>query len=246
MESTLRDVRDHGRRTRSQENCATVAESAHNSRAGPQKSAIPGNDGAVRGIGRMPNMGARWGVAVAVLASFAAASAWFGYSSSGARVAKDYEDCAEEAKTNSTSNVEYTRSVTLCSERFAGRRKPGGGYSYFDFMQNRSFDIAGPNPTESERKKIDRTYMDFLGAQRREMLLSDLAKAQANEEQAALGRNRQDAEGPLALAPKIPLPVKRPPVERLKSSCEDGSLSCSWAKLSAAVKNAFASSGANR
>lgn len=193
-----------------------------------------------------PNMGARWGVAIAVLALFAAAAAWFGHGSSGSRVAKDYEDCASEAKANSTSNVEYTRSVTLCSERFAGRRKPGGGYSYFDFMQNRSFDIAGPNPTEGERKKIDRSYMDFLGAQRREMLLSDLAKAQASAEQAALGRSRQDAEAPLALAPKIPLPVRRPPVERSKSSCDDGSLSCSWAKLSAVVKNAFASSGATR
>ena len=161
------------------------------------------------------------------------------------RVAKDYEDCAAEAQANSSSNIEYSRSITLCSERFAGRRKAGGGYRYFDFMQNRSFDIAGPNPTEGERKQIDRSYMNFLGAQRREMLLSDLAKAQANEEQAAFGRGRQDAEAPLALTPKIPLPVKRPVVERSKS-CEDGSLTCSWAKLSAAVKNAFASTGANR
>jgi hypothetical protein len=135
--------------------------------------------------------------------------------------------------------------ITLCSERFAGRRKAGGGYRYFDFMQNRSFDIAGPNPTEGERKHIDRTYMNFLGAQRREMLLSELAKAQANEEQAAFGRSRQDTETPLALAPKIPLPVKRPLVEHSKP-CEAGSLSCSWARLSAAVKNAFASTPANR
>ena len=45
--------------------------------------------------------------------------------------------------------------------------------------------------------------------------------------------------------PKIPLPVKRPAIERA-AACEDGSLSCSWAKLTAAVKNAFASTKANR
>jgi hypothetical protein len=192
-----------------------------------------------------PNKSARWSAAIAVLGLLAAASAWIGYVGSELRVAKDYEDCAEEAQANSSSNIEHTRLLLQCSERFAGRRKAGGGYSYFDFMQNRSFDIAGPNPTEGERKQIDRSYMSFLGAQRREMLLSDLAKAQANEEQAAFGRGRQDAEAPLALAPKIPLPIKRPVVERPKS-CEDGSLSCGWAKLSAAVKNAFASAGANR
>jgi hypothetical protein len=69
----------------------------------------------------------------------------------------------------------------------------------------------------------------------------DLAKAQANQEQATLNRVRP----PLILTPKIPLPIKRPAIERSRS-CEDGSLSCSWAKLSAAVRNAFASSSANR
>jgi hypothetical protein len=192
-----------------------------------------------------PGKSAGWGAAIAALVLLAAASAWLGYGGSALHVAKDYEDCAEEAQANASSKAEYTRSITLCSERFAGRRKAGGGYRYFDFMQNRSFDIAGPNPTEGERKHIDRSYMDFLGAQRREMILSELAKAQANAEQAALGRGRQDADAPLALTPKIPLPVKRPLVERSKS-CEAGSLSCSWAKLSAAVKNAFASEGANR
>jgi hypothetical protein len=82
--------------------------------------------------------------------------------------------------------------------------------------------------------------MEFLGAQRREILLSDLVKAQANLEQAGLDRAQQGVGQPLALTPKIPLPVKRPPLERTKV-CEDGSLSCSWAKLSAAMRSAFAS-----
>lgn len=191
-----------------------------------------------------PRNVAGWGMAAAVLALLLAATTmWFGFGGSEPHVAMDYEDCAANAQANASSNIEYNKSITRCSERFAGRRKTGGGYTYFDFMQNKSFDIAGPNPTESERKKIDRSYMEFLGAQRREMFLSELVKAQANQEQADLRRGRQDAGTPLDLAPRIPLPAKRPLVERSKP-CGDGSLSCSWAKLTAAVKNAFASSAA--
>jgi hypothetical protein len=183
--------------------------------------------------------GAVWALAAASLVLLAGASAWIGYGVSGPHIAKDYENCAEEAQVTAASGAESSKLIIRCGERFAGRRKVGGGYTYFDFMQNRSFDIAGPNPNEDERKQIDHSYMEFLGSQGREMLLSDLAKAQANQEQATLQRGRQDIGAPLVLAPKIPLPAKRPAVERSKT-CEDGSLSCSWAKVSAAVRNAFA------
>lgn len=183
--------------------------------------------------------GARWVVpAIACLALLAGASAWIG--SSAPQLAKDYEDCAEQAQANAASSGEYSRLIARCGERFAGRRKIGGGYVYFDFMQNRSFDIAGPNPTEDERKQIDRSYMKFLDVQRREILLSDLARAQANLEQAGIDRAQQFPGPPLALTPRVPLPQKRPVIERAKA-CEDGSLSCSWTKLSAAVRSAFAS-----
>ena len=188
-----------------------------------------------------PGDAARWGIAIAIAVSLAAAGVvWLGHRNLEPPFAMDYEDCAEEAQAYSSSSLEYSQRITHCGTRFAGRRKAGGGYTYFDFLQNRTFDIAGPNPTEQERKKIDWSYMEFLGAQRREMLLSNLARAQANGEE-ALKRGRQDAESPLALPPKIPLPVKRPPVERARS-CEGGSLSCSWARVTAAVRNAFASS----
>jgi hypothetical protein len=182
-----------------------------------------------------------WGTAAAVFALLAVPAMWFGYGGSEPHVAKDYEECAENARTNVSSNIEYTNLITRCNERFEGRRKAGGRYSYFDFMQDRTFDIAGPNPTEEERKRIDNSYMEFLGTQRREMFLSDLAKAQANTEQTALERGRKNAGAPLDLTPRIPLPAKRPLIERAKS-CGEGSLSCSWAKLTAAVKDAFASS----
>src|SRR6185437_3256641 len=182
-----------------------------------------------------------WALAIASLALLAGVYAWIGYGSSGPIIAMDYEQCADEARTNASSNTEYTKLVTHCGERFAGRRKSGGGYTYFDFMQNKTFDIAGPNPTESERRQIDHSYMEFLGATRRETILSELMKAQANLEQAAIDRSRQNAGPPLALTPKIPVPAKRPVVDRSKP-CEDGSLSCGWTRLSAAVRGAFASS----
>ena len=203
------------------------------------------NDESASGICQMYRLGkaAGWWVALATLPVLAAVSTWIG--GSAPHPAKDYEDCADEARINAVSSTEYSQLMTHCGERFAGRRKAGGGYSYFDFMQNRNFDIAGPNPTDDERKRIDHSYMEFLGAQRRDMLLSNLAKAQANQEQAGLDRVHQSGGPPLAPAPKIPLPVKRPPIERART-CEDGSLSCSWAKLSAAVRSAFASTIAKR
>ena len=188
-----------------------------------------------------PGRGVGWGRSIAALALLAVAAVWLGYRESESRITKDFEECADEAQANAPSKVEYSRMITRCGERFAGRRKADGGYTYFDFMQNRIFEIAGPNPTDDERKQIDRAYMEFLGAQQQEMISSNLAKAQADQEQAALERDRRGVGAPLDLAPKIPLPVKRPLVERSKA-CEDESLACSWAKLSAAVKDAFASS----
>jgi hypothetical protein len=184
--------------------------------------------------------GTVWGLAIVAMAGglLAAAMVLVDYRNSETDPAKDYEECAEEAKAKSSLSIEYNKLITRCGERFAGRRKPGGGYTYFDFMQNRTFNIAGPNPTENERKEIDRAYIEFLGRKGRDLFVSDLTKALADQEQAGFARK---GVGPsLALPPKIPLPAKRPPIERSKG-CDDGSLSCSWARLSAAVRSALAS-----
>src|SRR5215475_3598110 len=113
--------------------------------------------------------GARWGIAIALAVLLGLATVWLGYRGLGQHVVSDYEDCATESQANSSSSLEYSKQLMHCGARFAGRRKAGGGYTYFDFMQNRTFEIAGPNPTEDERKKIDRSYMEFLSSQRREM-----------------------------------------------------------------------------
>jgi hypothetical protein len=134
--------------------------------------------------------------------------------------------------------------MTGCSARFAGRRKADGGYTYYDFMQGRSFDIAGPNPTAEERKQIDREYIAFLDAQRQEAVSAELAKKQDERLRADLETARQPAGPPLVLTPKnAPAPAAKRPVDRSKSTrCDDDSLACGWSKLSAAVRNAFASS----
>jgi hypothetical protein len=181
----------------------------------------------------------RWLVAFVVLASLALASWWLDSGGTSPQSARDFEECVEQVQTDAmTSSTDERGRLTMdCNARFAGRRKPGGGYTYYDFMQNRNFDIAGPNPTAEERKQIDGEYMNFLDAQRREEMSAELARRQNEQLQANIESARQPVGPPMIL-----LPRKRP-IDRSKPArCEDASLSCSWAKFSAVVKNAFASS----
>jgi hypothetical protein len=185
-------------------------------------------------------------LAAIALGLLAAVVLWLGIGGSSFQAARDFEECAEQALAKPPPSAERGNSLADCNARFAGRRKAGGGYTYYDFMQDRKFDIAGPNPTAEERKQIDRAYMSFLDAQQREAVSAELAKRNNERLRASLESARQQAAPPIALKSTSsfspPLPVKRP-VDRLKSpACEDGSLACSWAKLSAVVKNAFASS----
>ena len=88
--------------------------------------------------------------------------------------ARDIEECVEALGASPSFNQSSLPlsnergGAADCNARFAGRRKPGGGYTYYDFMQGRNFDIAGPNPTVEERNWIDREYIDFLDVQRRQ------------------------------------------------------------------------------
>ena len=106
----------------------------------------------------------------------------------------DFEDCADTAEKSATKEARKA-ALSECNAKFAGRRKPGGGYSYFDFMQNRNFDIAGPNPTAEERELIDGAYMGFLDAQAREAVVSaQLARRQNEQLRADLESARQPVE----------------------------------------------------
>jgi hypothetical protein len=194
---------------------------------------------------RFPSGGAKKRLVTSIaLALLALVVWWLGFRGSPSQLARDFEECVEQVQANPPSNDERGALMTDCNARFAGRRKAGGGYTYYDFMQDRNFDTAGPNPTAEERKRIDHEYMAFLDAQRREAISAELAKRQNEQLQADLESARPPVGPPMVLTPtNPPSSAAKRPVDRSKSTCcEDGSLTCSWAKFSAVVKNAFASS----
>jgi hypothetical protein len=172
-----------------------------------------------------------------------ASSLGFYLRGSAPEVARDFEECVEAIHAGVYQAVQ-DNSMMDCNARFAGRRKSGGGYSYYDFMQDRTFDIAGANPTPEERNRIDREYIGFLDSQRRENVLAELAKRKDEQLRADLERAHQPVGRPLILTPKSPpSQAAKAATDRVKSKrCEDHPLACGWSKLSAAVKDAFASS----
>jgi hypothetical protein len=149
------------------------------------------------------------------------------------RTPVDFEECADKAEKAATRE-EKTAQLTECNAKFAGRRKPGGGYSYFDFMQNRSFDIAGPNPTPEEQKKIDEQYTAFLDRERRSRIAAAFTAKQQLLQQASLTNE------------KVPLPVEAPNRPQAASeirphpkagNCARHSFSCDWPRLSESWKD---------
>jgi hypothetical protein len=118
----------------------------------------------------------------------------------------DFEECADLAEKSATKE-EKTAALASCNAKFAGRRKPGGGYTYYDFMQDRSFDIAGPNPTPEEQKYIDQQYTLYLERQRHDNVTAALmAQPQAPQPVALRG----EIEKAPVLVEKVPLPMQRP------------------------------------
>src|ERR1700681_1296956 len=114
-----------------------------------------------------------------VLTSPRAHAGWW-----GTRAPVDYEECADAAEKAATREAKAAALIE-CNAKFAGRRKPGGGYTYFDFMQNRTFDIAGPNPTPEEQKRIDEQYTHFLDQEGQNRVAAE-AKLKAKAEQQLL------------------------------------------------------------
>ena len=154
----------------------------------------------------------------------------------------DYEDCAGLAKKLATKR-EKTKALGACSAKFAGRRKPGGGYTYYDFMQDRSFDIAGPNPTPQEQKYIDEQYTLYLESQQRKRIVAAFtARQQEQERKASLGSEMEN----------VPLPQARPTRRQVVPgrtafggiqrrlggrACTRHSFSCEWPRLSETIRN---------
>jgi hypothetical protein len=103
-------------------------------------------------------------VAVAVILTLASAPAhadWWSWLFGP----KDYEDCAESAARDAKSKEALNVLLFSCNSKFPGRRKPIGGYTFFDSRQNRYFDIAGPNPTSAELAIMEGQYTDYVAIQ---------------------------------------------------------------------------------
>jgi hypothetical protein len=193
-------------------------------------------------------------VTVAVIGCSVGAVTWFGVQSWPQLSPQDFEQCSDQAEKTSSSKDERMTLVAECGKQFAGRRKTGGGgYTYYDFLQNRHFDIAGPNPTPNELRYFDEQYALYLDTQRQEAVAAALAEKQNRTTQPDSQNNRA-AESisprglPVVIAPtNVPLPKPRSSVVQSDDVCEDASLSCNWTKFSAGIKKFFESNAkANR
>ncbi|QQO18489.1 hypothetical protein JJB98_00410 [Bradyrhizobium diazoefficiens] len=156
------------------------------------------------------------------------------------RAPVDFEECADAAEKAATK-AEKTSALGDCNAKFAGRRKPGGGYSYYDFLQDRTFDIAGPNPTPEEQKKIDEAYTAYLANQRRSNEAAEAAMRLQRERQEQQARRLQQV-ALRAEIERVPVPVERPKVQqnvgqRRGAPCTKGSFSCEWPRLSESLND---------
>jgi hypothetical protein len=163
------------------------------------------------------------------------------------RAPADFEECADAAEKAATKEAKASQ-LAGCNAKFAGRRKPGGGYTYFDFMQNRSFDIAGPNPTRAEQKHIDEQYTAYLDDQRR----SDIAAAFAAKQQQQQQQLQQLQQASFKsetekVQVRVPVPMAAPNKTKAAASdlrprikpadCPEHSFSCEWPRLSESIEN---------
>ncbi|MET4197897.1 hypothetical protein [Bradyrhizobium sp. LA6.12] len=158
------------------------------------------------------------------------------------RAPVDFEECADAAE-KAANKTEKTAALADCNAKFAGRRKPGGGYSYYDFLQDRTFDIAGPNPTPEEQKRIDESYTSYLANQRRSNEAAQAAARQQREQQEQVRQQqvalRTEVERVSVPVARVPVPVERPKVQpRPKGApCTKGSFSCEWPRLSESLSD---------
>ncbi len=180
-----------------------------------------------------------------LLASTAAQAQWWPFAP------RDYEECAAQVeKSAGKSNLgKEARASQLaeCDAKFAGRRKPGGGYTYYDFMQDRHFDIAGPNPTPEELKRFDQEYTVYLERQRHDAIVAALADKQRQQSEAAELRSplieKIEKPAPRSIVAARPAaPPRRPVISRASQVSRprcDTRLSCTWTDFSEGVRNFF-------
>jgi hypothetical protein len=152
----------------------------------------------------------------------------------GARAPADYEECAASAEKAAPGEVKATL-LTECGVKFAARRKPGGGYTYFDFMQNRHFDIAGPNPTPEEQKYIDGQYAAYLGRERRSAIAAAFTQKQQQLQRDTSASEKKPAAPEAANKSRVAT-VGNARSRPKNTGCASDSFSCNWPRLSEGKK----------
>jgi hypothetical protein len=192
-------------------------------------------------------------VGIALIGCSVGTVTWFGVRWWPQHSPQDFEQCSAQVERTSSSKDERMTLMAQCGKQFVGRRKTGGGYTYYDFLQNRHFDIAGPNPTPKELRYFDEQYTLYLDTQRREAVAAALAEKQNRMAQPELQDNRfagsiSPPGLPVVIAPtNVPIPRARSSVVRSDGVCEDAPLSCNWTKFSDGIRKFFESNAkANR
>jgi hypothetical protein len=186
-------------------------------------------------------------LSVALIGSVGAAAMWFNWHEWFLHLPQDFEQCSAQAEKTALSGDERTTLLADCDKQFVARRKMGGGYTYYDFLQNRHFDVAGPNPSREEQKYFDEQYTLYLKAQKQEADAAALAEQQNRKPQPDLKDDRvvgsiSPPGPPLVITPSsVPIPRPRNSVVPAAALCEDSSPSCSWAKFAAGIKRFFQS-----
>jgi hypothetical protein len=152
----------------------------------------------------------------------------------GARAPADYEECAESAEKAASKEAKATQ-LSECGVKFAARRKGSGGYSYFDFMQNRHFDIAGPNPTPEEQKTIDEQYAAWLGRERRSAIAAAFTRKQQQVQEASESQKKSVSREPASKprAATVGNASSRPG----NANCARDAFSCNWPRLAEGIKD---------
>jgi hypothetical protein len=178
-------------------------------------------------------------------------SAWLGVQWWPSHAPRDYEECSDGADKSTSSKDERASLIAQCDKQFIGRRKAGGGYTYYDLLQDRHFEIAGPNPTPEELKSFDEAYVSYLNTQRRDTIAAALAETQpqpqtaetASQDDQSLTSQPSPVGPPLVITPNsVPIPKPASRLARSKTRrCEDATLSCKWTRFSAGMKSFFGS-----
>jgi hypothetical protein len=175
----------------------------------------------------------RLALLLAAIAIGAALQPWRAHAQWWSRGPADFEECADIAEKAATREAKAT-ALGACNAKFAGRRKVGGGYTYFDFMQNRNFDIAGPNPTPHEQKLIDEQYTAWLDEQRRSSIAAALAAKQLQQTSLKIETER----APQAAASTGKPRAAAGDAKRSKpTECPQQSFSCDWSRLSEGIND---------